>query len=107
MKNRFNWVFELLEAKVHSAGSDYSRGAAPGRNGAMLTESLRRVLDEARERKEEFRDHAQYVLFLDEFIDAVQAFLDGPGGGEDIEGRLEKLESAVTRLDDNIRAALK
>ena len=107
MKPRFNWAFELLKAKVHSAQNNYARGAAPDQERATLIASLKRAIEEARARQQEFEGHDQYHAFLDEYVDTVQVFLDGAAEDGNLDNRLDALTTAITCLDDTVRATLR
>ncbi len=107
MKNRFNWAFELLETKVHSARNDYERGVAPMQERATLVASLKLAIEEARSRQEEFAGQERYHHFLEEYINAVQGFVDSADDGTDLAPRLDTLTESITRLDDTIREALR
>ena len=107
MKNRFNWVFDLLKAKIATAESNYRRHAAPEKERTNLMNELREAIDAAREREKEFPDHEQYFLFFEDYVEIVGEFLDGADGEEDLDARLDILTARITELDDTIRMALK
>ncbi len=107
MKSRFNWAFELLEAKVHSARNCYTRGAAPDQERSTLIQSLSRAIEEARKRQEEFEGNDQYQAFLERYVGTLQSFIDGAAEDVSLVPQLDKLTEEITQLDDTVRAALR
>lgn len=107
MKNRFNWVFELLRSAFFNAHSLYLRGADPESDRGVLFENLRAAIARARGRQNEFPGEPQYDLFLEDYIALLEDFLERAPHEEDLEPLLQDTRQKIVALGDDIRLHLK
>ncbi|MFH1277897.1 MAG: hypothetical protein ABIK65_05920 [Candidatus Eisenbacteria bacterium] len=107
MKNRFNWIFELLRSAFFNAHSLYSRGVDPVADRGILFESIRAAVARARNGQHEFPGEPQYELFLDDYVAALEQFLREAADAEDLEPLLQDARLRITALEDDIRLHLK
>ncbi len=107
MKNRFNWIFELLRSAYFNAHSQYLRGVDPEGERGALFESIRAAIARAREQKGEFPGEPQYELFLDDYTGLLEHFLAEAADRKDIEPLLKETQTGIVALEDDIRLHLK
>ncbi|MBN1827119.1 MAG: hypothetical protein JW958_12755 [Candidatus Eisenbacteria bacterium] len=107
MKNRFNWVFELLKAAYRGAQAEYLRRTDAERDREALYRNLRAALAETEERRGEFPGVDQYDLFLDEYARILRDVLDRAPAETDLEPLLAEGWRRFTALEDEIRIRLK
>jgi len=107
VKNRFNWIFELLRSTFNSAHSQYLRGAEPSTDRTVLFDSLSAAIGAAKERQNEFPGEPQYELFLNSYIGILEDFLAKAREREDLESLLQNTRERIVALEDDIRLHLK
>ncbi|MFH1680011.1 MAG: hypothetical protein ABIH26_05130, partial [Candidatus Eisenbacteria bacterium] len=107
MKNRFNWVFEILRSEFFNAASLYARGADPRTDREELLANVRSAIAGAERRRSEFPDEPQYDLFLEGYVEILDDFLEKAADGREIEPLLDEARKRITALEDNIRIHLK
>ncbi len=107
MKNRFNWVFEILRSEFFNAAHVYARGADPANDRETLFAALRFAIAHAEKRRSEFPDEPQYHLFLDGYVEILESALRGAESGASIEPLLAETRTKLVALEDGIRLHLK
>jgi len=107
MKNRFNWIFELLKAQYISAQSEYLRGSDPENDAEALLAALENLAGRAKQRQGDFPGEEQYDLWLTEYIETIHDVLERARRGEELEPLLTKGRERITSLQDDIRLHLK
>lgn len=107
MKNRFNWIFELLRSAYFNAHSQYLRGVDPEGERGVLFESIGAAVARAREQKGEFPGEPQYELFLEDYVGLLESFLAEAADREDLEPLLTETRARIVTLEDDIRLHLK
>jgi hypothetical protein len=107
MKNRFNWVFEILHSDFFNAASQYARRSDPRADRDALREGVEACIASARARRPEFPDEPQYELFLNGYVEILEGFLRDMTDRDDLEPLLAETKKRITALEDDIRIHLK
>ncbi|MBM3320361.1 MAG: hypothetical protein FJY73_06765 [Candidatus Eisenbacteria bacterium] len=107
MKNRFNWVFEILRSEFFNAAHVYARGADPANDRETLFAALRSAIVHAERRRSEFPDEPQYHLYLDSYVEILEGVLRDAENGASIEPLLAETRKKLAALEDGIRLHLK
>jgi hypothetical protein len=107
MKNRFNWVFEILRSEFFNAAAQYARGIDPRTDRDSLRRRVEACIASARERAREFPDEPQYDLFLGGYAEILEELLRRMPKEEDLPSLLADTKKRIIALEDDIRIHLK
>lgn len=107
MKNRFNWIFEMLRSGFYNAASQHARGIAPRADRAHVRRAVEGLVANARSRVSEFPDEPQYDLFLTGYAEILEELLRDMADRDDIQPLLDDAKKRIIALEDDIRIHLK